>query len=234
MPTHSEAVRLNLEYYRKQAKILLKAGKAGESAAWQRLGLHSPKLSGPPALHDAQLTIAREQGFSSWPRFKSFIIESNLNFQELVAAFIDAATSDFKRAEEILTANPKIAGAGFYVALVLGDWKQVNHTLTETPALINSKSGPQNCEPLIYLCFSRYANGKSKRAADIVETARVLLRHGADPSTAPEVVLVNVTVPVGPPGAEELMVAVKVTGVPKVEVLGSAVTIVVEGQSVTV
>ena len=113
MPTHSEVVRLNLEYYRKQAKALLKAAKTKDAAALQRLDLHSPKFESTQALHDAQLTIAREQGFSSWPRFKEFIVESNLNFQELVAAFIDAATSDFKRAEEILTAHPKIASAGF-------------------------------------------------------------------------------------------------------------------------
>jgi len=182
MPTHSEVVRLNLEYYRKQAKALLKASQAGDANALQRLHLYSPKMSQPPALHNAQLTIAREQGFPSWPRFKAFVIESNLNFQELVAAFIDAAVSDGTRAEEILTKNPKIADAGFYVALVLGDWKQVDRTLTETPTLINAKSGPQNCEPLIYLCFSRYANGTSNRVPDLVETARVLLRHGADPN----------------------------------------------------
>jgi hypothetical protein len=33
MPTKSEVVRFNLEYYRKQAKVLLKAGKAGDSEA---------------------------------------------------------------------------------------------------------------------------------------------------------------------------------------------------------
>ena len=184
MPTHSEVARLNLEYYRKQAKALLKAAKAKDATALQRLDLHSPKLGSSPALHDAQLTIAREQGFPSWPRFKEFIVESNLNFQELVAAFIDAATSDFKRAEEILSAHPKIADAGFYVALVLGDHQQVDYVLTETPSLTNAKSGPQNCEPLIYLCFSKYANGKSNRVPDMVETARVLLRHGADPNSS--------------------------------------------------
>ena len=182
MTSHSEIVRHNLEYYRKQAKALLRASKTGDAHALQRLHLYSPKLSQPPALHDAQLTIAREQGFLSWPRFKTFIVESDLNFQELVTAFIDAAVSDGKRAEALLAANPKIADAGFYVALVLGDWKQVERTLTETPTLINAKSGPQDCEPLIYLCFSRYANGKSNRAPDLVETARVLLRHGADPN----------------------------------------------------
>jgi len=187
MTTHSEVVRLNLEYYRKQAKNMLKAGKAGDPGALQRLRRYVPQLNqptaDPPALHDAQLAIAREQGFPSWPRFKAFIVESRLDFQELVASFIDAAVSDGQRAKAILDAHPKIAGAGFYVALVLGDWKKVERTLAENPALAKEKSGPQNCEPLLYVCFSRYANGKSERAADLVETARVLLRRGADPNT---------------------------------------------------
>ena len=184
MPNHSEVVRLNLECYRKQAKALLKASKSGDPNAIQRLNRYLPKQSAVPALHDAQLTIAREQGFPSWPRFRAFIVESNLNFQELVASFIDAATSDFDKAEQVLSAHPKIADAGFYVALVLGDHEQVDRVLTEIPSLTNAKSGPQNCEPLVYLCFSRYANSRSKRASEIVETGRVLLRHGADPSTS--------------------------------------------------
>ena len=192
MPIHSEVVRLNLEYYRKQAKALLKGAKAGDPKAFERFRLHSLQLKtesskttdSGPALHDAQLAIAREQGFPSWPRFKAFIVESNLDFQGQVAAFIDAAVSDGHRANEILAKHPKIAGAGFYVALVLGHWKQVERTLTETRALVSAKSGPQNCEPLLYVCFSRYANGKSDRASDLTETARVLLRHGANPNTA--------------------------------------------------
>ena len=184
MPNLSEAVRLNLEYYRKQAKALLKASKSGDPNAIRRLNRYLPKQSETPALHDAQLAIAREQGFPSWPRFRAFMVDSNLNFQELVAAFIDAATSDFQKAESILSAHPKIADAGFYVALVLGHHQQVDRELTETPSLTNVKSGPQNCEPLVYLCFSRYANAKSSRASEIVETARVLLRHGGDPNTS--------------------------------------------------
>jgi ankyrin repeat protein len=184
MPTQSAVVRLNLEYYRRQAKALLRAGKAGQAKALQRIRLYSFKLNHTelPALHDAQLTIARELGFPGWPSFKSFITESNLNFQELVAAFIDAAVSDGTRAEALLTANPKIAEAGFYVALVLGDWRQVERTIVEAPALVHARSGPQNCEPLIYVCFSRFADGKATRAPKLAETARVLLRHGADPN----------------------------------------------------
>jgi hypothetical protein len=77
MSTQPEAVRLNLEYYRKQAKALLKSARSGNPDSLQRLG------TAVPALHDAQLTIAREQGFPSWPRFQAFITQSELDFQKL-------------------------------------------------------------------------------------------------------------------------------------------------------
>jgi ankyrin repeat protein len=176
MPTHPEATRLNLEYYRKQAKALLKAAKSGDSTALQRIS--------QPKLHDAQRAIARDQGFPSWPRFRAFIIQSGLDYQSLVAAFIDAAVSDLRRAEEMLAALPKIAEAGFYAALVLGDWQRVEQALKEIPSLASEPSGPQNCAPLLYVCFSRFANGRSSRASGLAETARILLRHGADPNAS--------------------------------------------------
>jgi ankyrin repeat protein len=176
MPTRSEATRLNLEYYRKRAKALLKAAKSGDSTVLQRIS--------QPKLHDAQLAIAREQGFPSWPRFRAFIVQSGLDYQSVVAAFIDAAVSDLRRAEEMLAVHPNLADAGFYVALVLGNWKRVEQALKRTPTLATGPCGPQQREPLLYVCFSRFANGKLSRAADLAETARILLRYGADPNAA--------------------------------------------------
>jgi len=185
MPTNSEAIRLNLEYFRKQAKTLLKAAQNGDPSSLERLSRHLTKFDpAAPKLHEAQLAVAREQGFPSWPRFRSYIVQSGLDDRGLVEAFIDAAVSDLRMAEEMLAAHPQIAEAGFYVALVLGDWKRVERALSETPALAVGRSGPQNCEPLLYVCFSRFANGRSSRAADAAETALVLLRHGADPNAA--------------------------------------------------
>jgi len=176
MTTHPEVVRLNLKYYRKQAKALLKAAKLGDPAALKRL------VTPTPALHDAQFVIAREQGFSNWPRFKAFIIDSNLDFQQLTDAFIGAAVSNGKRAEEMLQAHPALAHAGFYVALVLGYAAAVEHAIEHQPELLNAKTGPQHCEPLLYVCFSRFANPKSSYSAGLTETVRVLLRHGANPN----------------------------------------------------
>jgi hypothetical protein len=61
--TQSEANRLSLAYYRKQAKALLKAAQAGDAESLARVAGHS--RTNTPALHDAQLTIAREQGFAA-------------------------------------------------------------------------------------------------------------------------------------------------------------------------
>jgi ankyrin repeat protein len=182
MPTHSDAIRLNLEFYKKQAKSLLKSAQAREDTALARIARHANQNNELPALHHAQLTIAREQGFPSWPKFQSFIKQSQLDFQGQVAAFIDAATSDYRRAESLLAQHPQIAHAGFYVALVLGDHQHVAQAVTGSPALAKEKGGPQNCEPLLYVCVSRYANPRNDqaRAAALTETAGILLGHGAN------------------------------------------------------
>ncbi len=170
----------NLEYYRKQAKALLKAAKSGDAAALQRIQTYSSEL----ALNTAQLTLAREQGFASWTKFKQFILESRSDQTDLIAAFVSAATSDLRQAEAMLASHPELAQGGFYAALELGDHEQVKAALADRRELAASKSGPENVEPLIYVCFSRLASAHSERAAGFAQTARVLLEHGADPNTA--------------------------------------------------
>jgi ankyrin repeat protein len=191
MPTHAEAFRLNLEFYRKQAKTLLHAAKSGDKEAIRRITRQSPKFreavsASPgefsPALHDAQLTIAREQGFAGWARFKSFIDQSRLDFQSHVQAFVKAALSDRRQAGELLTRYPVVAEGGLYPALVLGDARRVAEIVEEIPESANEKGGPEAVVPLVYVCFSRFAWRGSDRAEGLVETARMLLRRGADPN----------------------------------------------------
>jgi hypothetical protein len=111
-------------------------------------------------------------------------MQSGPDDRDLAATFIDAALSDLRRAEEMLAAQPRIAGAGLHIALVLGDWERVERALTETPALAGVGGGPRDWQPLLYVCFSRFASPVSSRSAGIAETARSLLRHGADPNAA--------------------------------------------------
>ena len=62
----------NLEQQRKQARELLRAARAAEPEALRRFREHHPQGSGS-RLADAQLVIAREYGFASWPKLKAFI-----------------------------------------------------------------------------------------------------------------------------------------------------------------
>lgn len=74
-PTRALPASPNLEQQRKQARELLRAARAAEPEALRRLREHHPRFdeSGRLALADAQLVIAREYGFASWPRLKAFI-----------------------------------------------------------------------------------------------------------------------------------------------------------------
>jgi len=103
----SQTADLNLEFYRKQAKALLRAPCSGDANAKARLRRFG--VAGEPALHAAPMAIGREQGFKSWPRFHAFITETNLDFCARVDRFIDEAVSDGRRARDILAEHGNIA-----------------------------------------------------------------------------------------------------------------------------
>ncbi|HEV8628763.1 MAG TPA: hypothetical protein VGV61_00500, partial [Thermoanaerobaculia bacterium] len=71
--------RLNLEQQRKRAKDLLRAHRRRDPDAVARVHRHLPRAAGllpvqvaalPLRLADAQLVVAREAGFPTWPRLK--------------------------------------------------------------------------------------------------------------------------------------------------------------------
>ena len=72
--------RPNLEQLRNQAKDLLKSLKSSDPVAFQRLQENHPSSStavknhaDPFSLSNAQLVIAREYGFASWPKLKEHV-----------------------------------------------------------------------------------------------------------------------------------------------------------------
>ena len=71
-----------------------------------------------------------------------------------------------------------------YVALAQGDVPQVKRLLDPSPESVRTPGGPRHWQPLLYVCFSEFANRKSERAGQLVETARLLLDRGADPSAS--------------------------------------------------
>jgi ankyrin repeat protein len=60
---------MNLEQLRKQAKELVRSARAGDPAALERFG------DLPVQLTSAQLVLAREQGYSSWPALVRVAVE---------------------------------------------------------------------------------------------------------------------------------------------------------------
>src|ERR1700682_2274882 len=83
MPAQELPARPNLDQYKKRAKELVKAAKAGEARAFALMREHHPRLKKASddelrrakfALADAQLLItARWHGFASWPKFAKHI-----------------------------------------------------------------------------------------------------------------------------------------------------------------
>jgi ankyrin repeat protein len=104
--------------------------------------------------------------------------------EALVIDFVEAALCDSRRAEEMLAGHPEIAGADLSTALVLGDLEYVRRALDEAPEAVRAPGGPRRWEPLLYVCFSQFANGKSSRAGQLIATARMLLDRGADPNAS--------------------------------------------------
>ncbi len=81
-PARRLAARPDLDQQRKLARELLRALHARDPEALRRVREHHPRFVGAPpaalaaatfALHDAQLVLAREYGFASWPRLKAHI-----------------------------------------------------------------------------------------------------------------------------------------------------------------
>ena len=85
--THSSLpARPSLEQLKKRAKELLRAIRAANPAAVARLRGHLSRDAADATLADAQLVIAREQGFGSWARLKRHIqvIERPGDFDECI------------------------------------------------------------------------------------------------------------------------------------------------------
>jgi ankyrin repeat protein len=146
-----EEIEVNLEQLRKQAKELVRAARGGDSDALARLG------DLPVQLASAQLALARENGYSSWPALVH-ALEAN------VESFARAATeARCERAQRLLDARPEIASDP-WAGLVLGrGWD--GHPVTP--------GGPLGWAPLLYVAHSCFAS---------VELARELLERGADPN----------------------------------------------------
>jgi ankyrin repeat protein len=193
MPTKQLPSRPSLDHLKHQAKDLLEARHAGTPEATQRIKGSHPEFAKATeeeiraakfALSDAQLVIAREYGFESWPKLKVHVEALARGDDPAIAAFLQAASGGNQmEANRLLAEMPSLAQANIYTAAMLGEADVVESLLKKEPALATRKGGPKDWDALLYLSHSRFHRENEKRAEGIVRAAKSLLAHGADPNT---------------------------------------------------
>ena len=143
--------RPNLEYYRKQAKSLLKTYKSGEPLD----DFVRKTLTAKGTLASAQFVIARRHGFESWPKFSKHI--EALSRQ-------NSPTSNFEAAAD---------------AIVNGDIATLKRLLH--PKLARAVSTREHGATLLtYVAANGVEQYRQKTPANIVEIAKILLDAGAE------------------------------------------------------
>ncbi len=188
--------RPDLGQFKRQAKELLKAYRAGDASAVAEVERHE-QAPDPAAfaLHGAQRVLARSYGFASWQKLKSYVQTIQPYWRPLEIKSDDEASQFLRlacityfdadhpsrrdRARQIFAEKPHLAMANVYTAAAVGDVAAVADFLTRG-ADVHAKGGPFNWEPLLYAAYSRLASDAEERST--LEAARLLLEHGADPN----------------------------------------------------
>ena len=176
MPTKPLPARPSLEHLKKQAKGLLTAQRAGAMPAAQRIREFHPRFRHADdtaisrfafKLSDAQLTIAREYGFPSWPQLKSYIASPDrADLEAPKHERIDDPS--FRRAVELLDAGS---------ADELRTWLRENpHLVRQRIALPGSN---YFTNPALLEFIAENPTRRGMLPQNIVEVARVILDAGA-------------------------------------------------------
>lgn len=177
--------RADLGQLRRRAKELRDAARRGEPGAVERFARRY--ASAPQAavtLAAAQLVIARELGFSSWPQLKAAVEARATTPQRLARAFVAASVEGrVREAVTILGTAPDVARYSLEAAAVLGDSEQVSESLTVDPAAAVVFDEVRGWPPLLYVCYSGWHRIDRGRAAGMAEVVRLLLAAGASPNT---------------------------------------------------
>ncbi|HVC74886.1 MAG TPA: ankyrin repeat domain-containing protein [Candidatus Micrarchaeaceae archaeon] len=177
--------RPDLGQLRRQAKELRDAARRGDPAAAERLTRHHPSPHrGEVSLAAAQLVIARELGFSSWPKLKA-AVDATVGGPDSRASALVAASIEgrLKEAEALLRADPDMAGRSLHAAVMLGEVEAVRTMLAADPEAAVAIDDERGWPPLLYSCYSRWHQIDPDRAVGLAEVVRLLLEAGASPNT---------------------------------------------------
>lgn len=200
MPTQDLPDRPHLDNFRRQARALQRAARAGDPAAVARVARHdSGTAPGGVPLSTAQFVIAREYGFASWPRLTRYLrTVAEHNWETGLGA---APTSDpaqefcrlacltysradgperWAQARQLLAEHPELTTTDIWAAATAARPDDVGRLLAEQPGRAVERGGPLRWRPLFYLVYSRC--DPAVPAEQALAVARLLLDAGADPN----------------------------------------------------
>jgi ankyrin repeat protein len=177
--------RPDLTQLRRQAKELRDAARRSEAGAVERfVRQRGSAPEGAVTLAAAQLVIARELGFASWPRLKAAVEARASSPERQAQAFVAASVEGrVREAATMLDAAPDVASHSLAAAAVLGDATQVAQMLAADAGAAIAVDDVRGWPPLLYACYSRWHQIDPRRATGMAEVVRLLLAAGASPNT---------------------------------------------------
>ncbi|MFR0359532.1 ankyrin repeat domain-containing protein [Streptomyces sediminimaris] len=175
--------RPDLGQLRRQAKELRDAARRGDTAAVQRFDRHHPSRPDATGLAAAQLVIARELGFASWPRLKAAVDAHTASCRQERAFVAASVEHRVRQAADLFRADPGIARGSLRAAAVLGEAGAVHEILATDPTAAIAIDEERGWPPLLYACYSRWHQIDPGRVPGMAEVVRLLLDAGAGPNT---------------------------------------------------
>ncbi len=171
MPVKPLPENANLEHLKNQAKDLREAYAAGDSQAVQRVREFHPRF--PDAsefkLSDAQLSLAREYGFASWPRLRHRVEHAGPADNVDLPMHERIQDAVFRRAVDLLDAGDE---AG------LRAWPSDHPDLAVRRVEFEGVNYFRNPSLLEFVAENPIRHGKLPE--NIVDLARAILEAGAD------------------------------------------------------
>ncbi|MFJ6671390.1 ankyrin repeat domain-containing protein [Actinosynnema sp. NPDC091369] len=194
--------RPHLDSFRRQARALQRAVRAGEPDAVERVARCLPRVvdeAGGFRLSAAQFVIAREYGFGSWPRLGRYLVTAAEHACDTRAGAVPATdpADEFCRlacltysradgperwagAQRLLAERPDLTSSNIWAAAASARPEDVGRLLGEQPGLVAERGGPFRWRPLFHLAYSRF--DPAVPAERVLAVARQLLDAGADPN----------------------------------------------------
>ena len=175
----------DLRQLRRQAKELRDSARAGGAAALGRIASSvAPRDPAAVTLAIAQLTIAREHGFPSWPKLKAAVDARTGERSPHVSAFLTASVAGRTReAARLLAGDPQIGHASVFAAAALGEAGLVGEFIATDLTVAVGLDDDRGWPPLLYACSSHWHRIDPARAAGLTAVASLLLDAGASPAT---------------------------------------------------